>query len=66
MIHSATPDSWSPGSATVELHVQQQNVDVVGFDGQKKSQFKAGAYAFIVTLTHTNAWLITRWQRLEP
>jgi hypothetical protein len=61
-----TPNTWEPGNATVELRVSQQKVGVLDESGRRVDSFKSGDYRYLVTLSRSTAWLIVRWQGINP
>ena len=44
----------------------QQKVDVLDESGRRVDFFKSGDYRYLVTLSRSTAWLIVRWQGINP
>lgn len=58
-------DTWSPGAATVELHVLQNRVDLQDEQNRNIDVIEGGSFKFIITLAYRDGWKVSRWQPLK-
>lgn len=60
----ATPNTWSPGKATVVVQIHQKRVDFLDLQGRLVGSMAEADQGFFLTLTFDSTWRVVRWQQM--
>ncbi len=59
----ATPNTWSPGHATVVVQIHQKRVDFLDLQGRLVGSMAEADQGFFLTLAFDSTWRVVRWQQ---
>ncbi len=59
----ATPNTWSPGTATIVLAIHQKRVDFLDPQGRPVTTMADRDQEYFLTLAYDITWRVARWQK---